>query len=87
MKNRYPIKDKNLNHESSPFGILFYFSRPRNNFCIHKSTGLELIFIEVLNTKKTNVFVGYIYCHPQMDSNKLNDCYPNNLLDKLSKEN
>ena len=52
-----------------------------------KSTESESTFIEILNPMKTNVIVGCIYCHPQMDLNKFNDYYINNLLDKLSKEN
>ena len=31
--------------------------------------------------------MGCIYCHPHIDLNEFNDYYPNNLLDKLSKEN
>ena len=34
-----------------------------------------------------NVIVGCIYHHPHMVLNEFNDCYINNLLDNLSKEN
>ena len=78
--------------ESSAGGTLLYISnhlsyKPRNDLCIYNSTELQSTFIEILNTKKTNVIVGCIYRHLQMDLNEFNDCYVNNLLNKLSKEN
>ena len=38
----------------------------------YKSTELESTFIEILNTKKTNVIVS-IYRHRHMDLNEFND--------------
>ena len=99
-KDKSPINSINLkgySHESCPTesaagGTLLYISnnlsyKPRNNLCIYKSTELESTFIEILSPKKTNVIVGCIYRHPDMQLNEFNDYYINNLLDKLSKEN
>ena len=78
--------------ESAAGGTLLYISnhlpyKPRNDLSIYKSTELESTFTEILNPKKTNMIVGYIYPHPHMDLNEFNDYYVNNPLDKLSKEN
>ena len=94
-KDKCPINSINLkgySHESCPTesaagGTLLYISnnlsyKPRNDLCIYKSAELESTFIEILNPKKTNVIVGCIYRHPQMDLNEFNDCYVNNLLDR-----
>ena len=88
---------KGYSHESCPTesaagGTLLYISnnlsyKPRNDLCIYKSKELESAFIEILSPKKTNVIVGCIYRHPDMQLNEFNDYYINNLLDKLSKEN
>ena len=66
------INLKSYSHESCPTesaagGTLLYISnnlsyKPRNDLYIYKST-----FIEILSSKKTNVIVGCIYCHPHMD--------------------
>ena len=53
---------------------------------IYKSFELESTFIEICNTKKTNIIIGCIYKHPNMNINEFNDDYLNELLDKLSKE-
>ena len=76
--------------ESAAGGTLLYISnnlsyKPRNDLFIYKSTELELTFIEILSPKKTNVIMGCIYRHPHMNLNEFNDCFINNLLDKLSK--
>ena len=38
-----------------------------------KPTELESTFIEILNPKKTNVTLGWVYCHIHIDLNKFND--------------
>ena len=99
-KDKSPINSINLkgySHESCPTetaagDTLLSISnnlsyKPRNDLCIHKSKELESTFIEILSPKKTNVIVGCIYRHPDMQLNEFNDYYINNLLDKLSKEN
>ena len=77
--------------EPSAGHTLLYISnhlsyKPRSGLSIYKSTELESILIEILNSKKTNVIVGCIYRHPHMDFYEFNDYYVNNLLDKLSKK-
>ena len=56
--------------------------KPRNDFCIYKTAESESIFIELINTKKSNVVIGANYGHPNMDLDE-----SNLLLDKISKEN
>ena len=46
-----------------------------------------IIFIKICNPKKTNIIIGCIYKYPNMNINKFNHDYPNELLEKLSKEN
>ena len=43
--------------------------------------------LRYLNPKRSNIIIGYIYRHPNMDLDKFNDNYLNTLLDKISKEN
>ena len=58
-----------------------------NDLKIYKSFELESTFIEICNPKKTNVIIGCIYKHPNVNINEFDDDYLNELLDKLSKEN
>ena len=44
-------------------------------------------FIEISKPKRSNIIIGCIYRHPNMDLDEFNDNYINILLDKLSKEN
>ena len=52
---------------------------------LETTRNLESTFIEVCNPKITNVIIGYIYKHPNVDINEFSDDYLNELLDKLSK--
>ena len=54
--------------------------------CIYKTAELESTFIELINPKKSNVIIGAIYRHPNMDLDEFNYIYLNPLLDKISKE-
>ena len=77
--------------ESSAGGTLIYVAnhltyKPRTHPQIHKKRDLESTFIEIINPKKSNIIVGCIYRHPNMDLNKFNSDYLNPLLAKLSKE-
>ena len=40
---------------------------------IYKSAELESTFIEIINHKKSNILVGCLYRHPDMDINEFND--------------
>ena len=74
-KDKSPTKSINLkdySHESCPTesaagGTLLYINnlayKPRNDSCIYKSTELESTFIEILNSKKTNVTVSQMSNH------------------------
>ena len=44
-------------------------------------------FIEIITSKKTNIIIGCIYRHPNMDLDEFNELYLNVLLEKLNKEN
>ena len=58
-----------------------------NYLKIYKSLELESTFTEICNSKKTNIIIGYIYKHPNININEINDDYFNELPEKLSKEN
>ena len=78
--------------ESSSGGSLLYIHnhlsyKPRNDLSIYKTTELESSFIEISNPKRSNIIIGCIYRHPNMDLDEFNDNYLNSLLDKISKEN
>ena len=78
--------------EANAGGTLIYIRnhlsyKTRNDLKIYKSFELESTFIEICNTKKTNIIIGCTYKCPSMNINEFNDDYLNELLDKLSKEN
>ena len=77
--------------KSSAGGTLFYVAnhlsyKPRLDLNIYKSNELESTFIEILNPKKSNIIIGFVYKHCSMDLNDFNTNYLTNLLDKVSKE-
>ena len=57
-----------------------------NDLNIYKKNELESIFIEIVNSKKSNIIVGVIYRHPSMDLTDFNCNYLNKLLENISKE-
>ena len=78
--------------ESSARGTLLYIRnllsyKPQNDLSVYKPTKLESSFIEISNPKRSNIIIGCIYRHPNMDLDEFNDNYLNTLLDKISKEN
>ena len=100
IKGKTPVNSLNLMNyrhefcrtELSAGGTLLYIRyhlsyKPRNNLSIYKPTELESSFIEISNPKRSNIIVGCIYSHPNMDLDESNDNYLNTLLDKISKEN
>ena len=99
LKTKFPVTDVNLTNygseycptESSAGGTMLYIGnhlsyKLRNDLCIYKTAELESIFIKLINSKKSNVIIGAIYRHPNMDLDEFNDIYLNPLLDKISKE-
>ena len=100
VKGKTPVNSLNLMNyshefcptESSAGGTLLYIHnhlsyKPRNDLSIYKPTELESSFIEISNPKRSNIIIGCIYRHPNMDLDEFNDNYLNTLLDKISKEN
>ena len=41
--------------------------KPRPDLNIYKSNQLESTFVEIINPKKSNIAIGCIYKHPNMD--------------------
>ena len=77
--------------ESSAGGTLLYISnhlsyKSRQDLNIHKKNELEFTFIEIMNTKKSNIIVGTICKHLLMDLTDFNSNYLNSFLKKVSKE-
>ena len=70
--------------ESSVGGTLIYVAnhlayKPRTDLEIYKKRDLEFTFIEIINPKKSNIMVGCVYIHPNMDLNEFNSDYLNSL--------
>ena len=78
--------------ESNAGGTLLYIAnhlsyKPLTDISLNKANQLESTSIETINSRKSNIIVGYLYKHPNMDVSEFNKNYLNTLLDKLSKEN
>ena len=84
-KNVSLLNNLNLNNysfeftptETSAGGTLLYIAnhlsyKCRNDLNIYKKNELESTFIEIVNPKKSNIFVGVIYRHPSMDLTDFN---------------
>ena len=72
--------------ESSSGGTLLYIAnhlshKTRRDLNIYKKFELESIFVEIINSKKSNIIVDTIYRHPKMDVTEFNNIL-NNLLQK-----
>ena len=57
-----------------------------NNLNMYKKNELESTFIEIVNPKISNIFVGVICRHPSMDLTDFNINCLNKLLENISKE-
>ena len=92
------ISNVNLNNysfesiptESSAGGTMLYISnhlsyKPRTDLNTCKKNQLESTFIEIINSKKSNIIVGCVCIHPNMDVLDFN-YLTNQLLDNISKE-
>ena len=78
--------------ESNAGGTLLYIAnhlsyKPRIDLNLNIPNQLESTFIEIINSRKSNIIVGCLYKHPSMDVSDFNKNYLNTLLDKLSIEN
>ena len=61
-------------------------NKVRNDLVIYKSRELESAFIEIIMPRNKNVIVGFIYRHPNIQRNEINNCFLFKLSTKLSKE-
>ena len=59
--------------------------KPRTDLNMYEKNELESTFIEIINSKKSNIVVGCVYKHPNMDVLDFNSLI-NQLLDKISNE-
>ena len=78
-------------NESSAGGTLIYVAnhlayKPRTDLQIYNKRDLKSTFIQIINPKKSNIIIGCIYRHHNMDLNDFDNDYLNPLLAKLSKE-
>ena len=90
-----PISIGGFNYEYTPTesscgGALLYISNKinyklRNDLMIYKSTYLESVFVEIINSKKNNIIIGCIYRHPCMTINDFIECFAP-VLEKISSE-
>ena len=55
-----------------------------NDLNIYKKNELESTFIEIVNPRKSNIFLGVIYRHSSMDLTDFNSNYLNKLLENIS---
>ena len=98
-KQIFLLNNLNLNHysfeftptETSAGGTLLYIAnhlsyKCRNDLNIYKKNELESTFIEIANSKTSNIIVGVIYRHPSMGLADFNSNYLNKLLENISKE-
>ena len=99
INNKFPVNGINLTSysyeycptELSAGGILLYTGnrrsyRPRYDLYIYEGVALDSTFIELLNTKKSNVIICAIYRHPNLDEDDFKNSFPNPLIHKISKE-
>ena len=95
-KSKFPVNNVNLANCSYEYyqtagDTLIYIGnrlsyKLRNGLCIYKTVELESTFLELTNTKKSDVIIDAIYRDPSMNLDGFNNIYLNPLLDKTSKE-
>ena len=70
--------------------LLYIANHLSYKFCsdlnVYKKFELESTFIEIINSRKSNIIVGVIYRHPTMDVTNFSNNFSNNLLKKINKE-
>ncbi|XP_065645746.1 uncharacterized protein LOC136076200 [Hydra vulgaris] len=72
-------------------GALLYISnklvyKSRNNLLMYKPQFLESVFVEIIFPKKSNIIVGCVYRHPNMDINEFIVSYQAILFEKIAVE-
>ena len=77
--------------ESSAGGTLLYIAghlsyKPRPDLNICKASQLESIFVEIINPKKSNIVIGCLYKHANMDFLDFKNNYFSHIFEIASKE-
>ena len=77
--------------EFSAGGMLLYIAshlsfKPRPDLKIYKSNQLEATFVEITNPKKSNIVIGCIYKHPNMDATDFKNNYLSQIFEIVSIE-
>ena len=77
--------------ESSAGSMLLYIAshlsyKPRPDLSIYQANQLESTFVETINTQKSNIAIGCLRKHPNMDVVDFKNNYLNQVLKILSKE-
>ena len=98
LKDTNTVKNINIPNFSFEFtptestaGTLLYIAehlayQKQNDLNLYKINNLESRFIEITNPNKSNIIVGCIYRHPEMDLFEFIHYCLNTLLHKLEKE-
>ena len=60
--------------------------KPCPDLNIYKANLLEATFVEIINPKKSNIVIGCLYKHPDMDVLDFNNNYLNQIFEIVSKE-
>ena len=60
--------------------------KPCPDLNIYKANQLESTFVEIINPKKSNIVIGCIYKHPNMDVLDFKNNYLSQIFESVSKE-
>ena len=77
--------------ESTAGGMLLYIAshlsyKPRPDLNVNKANQLESTFVEIINPKKSNIVIGCLYKHPNMDVLDFKNNYLRQIFEIVSKE-
>ena len=77
--------------ESTAGGTLLYIAshlsyKPRPDLNVYKANQLESTFVEIINPKKSNIVIGCLYKHPNMDVLDFKNNYLRQIFEIVSKE-
>ena len=60
--------------------------KTRADLNIHEANKLESTFVEIVNPQRSNIVIGCVYKHPDMDVLDFKNNYLNQIFEILSKE-
>ena len=77
--------------ESTAGGTLLYMAsnlsyKPRPDLNVYKANQLESTFVDIINPKKSNIVIGCLYKHPNMDVLDFKNNYLRQIFEIVSKE-